>query len=292
LPERTVIMIRKASFLFSAISLLFFTSLIFFLFKESLIIWKKEGLQFILGNIWHFRGETFGLLSMIYGTFWVSVLALLLAAPVGIAASIFISEYTNSKTRMFLKVFVELLAGIPSVVYGLMGVLILRLFISRTFSLQSGDTLITASILLAVMILPTIVSLSEEALQSVPQRIKEASRAFGMSKVQSIIYAILPSAKVGLISSCLLALGRALGETIAVFLVVGRADNRLPETPFSLKPLFEAGQTLTSKLGGSEVNLAYGDPLHWGALCGAALALLSLTFFVYLIGEYLIFKKV
>lgn len=284
-------MIRKAAYFFSGLCLLFFLGMVLFLFLQSLPAWKNEGLSYVIGKIWYYRSEAFGLLSMIYGTLWVSLLSLLLAAPIGIAAAIYISEYSGGKARILLKILVELLAGVPSVVYGLIGVLILRNWVCQSLSLRSGDTLLTASLLLAVMILPTIVSLSEDALKGVPRRFAEASRAMGMNKAQTIIYSLLPSAKVGLISSCLLGLGRALGETIAVFLVVGRADNRLPENLFSLKPLFEAGQTLTSKLGGSEVNLAYGDPLHWGAICGAAFVLLSLALLVYIFGELLIFKN-
>ncbi len=283
-------MIRKASYFFSSLSLLFFAGIVLFLFLESLPVWKKEGLHFFSGKTWYYRNESFGLLPMVFGTLAVSLIALGLAVPMGLGTAIYISEYSGGKAQLFLKILVELLAGVPSVVYGLLGVLILRTWVSHTFSLQSGDTLFTAGILLAVMILPTIVSLSHDALQGVPKRFRQASRAMGLSHVQTILHTLLPSARVGLISSFLLALGRALGETIAVFLVVGRADNRLPDSLFSLRPLVEAGQTLTSKLGGSEVNLAYGDPLHWGALCGAALILLLMALAVYSIGELLIFK--
>lgn len=284
-------MIRKVSFLFSLLSFSFIALLAFFLICESVPAWKENGLHFLFGKTWYYRNESFGLLSMIYGTAWAAFIALALAAPVGIGTAIFISEYTGGKTRMVLKMLVELLAGIPSVVYGLLGVLILRSWIQSSFSIQSGDTLLTAGILLAVMVLPTITSLSEDAIQGVPRRFREASRSMGMSRVQTILHAVLPSAKTGLISSCLLGLGRALGETIAVFLVVGRADNRLPEQWTSLKPLTEAGQTLTSKLGGSEVNLSFGEPLHWSALCGAGLVLLLAVSIVYLIGEWLIFRR-
>lgn len=283
-------MIRKSALFFSGFALLFFLSLVLFLAFESFPIWKEKGISFFTGKIWYYRNESFGLFPMVFGTLWVSLIALGLAAPIGLGTALFISEYSGGKARIFLKILVELLAGVPSVVYGLLGVLILRTWVSETFSIQSGDTLLTAGILLAIMVLPTLVSLSEDALQGVPRRFKEASRGMGLSKVQTILYTLLPSAKVGLISSFLLALGRALGETIAVFLVIGRADNRLPESAFSLKPVFEAGQTLTSKLGGSEVNLAYGDPLHWGAICGAALVLLVMALVVYIVGELLIFK--
>jgi len=284
-------MIRKLSVLFSLISFSFIAILLFFLFFESLPAWKEKGLTFLLGKTWYYRNESFGLLSMIYGTIWVSLIALGLAAPIGFGTAIFISEYSGGKTRMLLKMLVELLAGIPSVVYGLLGVLILRSWIQSSFSIQSGDTLLTAGILLAIMILPTITSLSEDAIQGVPRRFREASRSMGMTQVQTIFYAVLPSAKTGLISSCLLGLGRALGETIAVFLVIGRADSRLPESWSSLQPLTEAGQTLTSKLGGSEVHLAFGEPLHWSALCGAGLVLLLAVSIVYLVGEWLICRR-
>jgi phosphate transport system permease protein len=186
-----------------------------------------------------------------------------------------------------VKVLIELLAGVPSVVYGLLGILLLRDWIYHLFEKfepLSGDTLLTAGVLLAVMILPTIVTLSDDALRGVPAAQRRAARGLGLTHAETILSVAIPQAKRGLGAALLLALGRALGETIAVFLVVGRQDNNLPEHLFSLRAWLGAGQTITSKLGGSETNIAYGDPVHWGAMVGLALLLLMMSGTVTLVG--------
>ena len=217
---------------------------------------------------------------MIYGTAVVALLALMLAAPVGIASAIFTAEYLPRRWRLAVKVLIELLAGIPSVIYGLLGILLLRDWIYDLFTrfdISSGDTLLTAGALLAVMILPTVVTLSDDALRGIPSEQRRAARALGLTRAETIFGICLPQSAHGLMSALLLGLGRALGETIAVFLVVGRQDNHLPKHWLSLRPLIESGQTLTSKLGGSETNIAYGDPLHWAAMVGLGLLLLVIV---------------
>jgi phosphate transport system permease protein len=206
-----------------------------------------------------------------------------------LGAAVFTAEYLPRTARPLGQDLIELLAGIPSVVYGLLGILLLRNWIYdlfERFDLLSGDTLLTAGVLLAVMILPTIVTLSDDALRAVPAAQRRAARALGLTHSEAIVHAALPQARRGLAAALLLALGRAFGETIAVFLVVGRQDNNLPDRLFSLRPLLESGQTLTSKLGGSEVNIAYGDPLHWGAIIGLGLILLVLTGTLTVMGTY------
>jgi phosphate transport system permease protein len=243
--------------------------------------------SYLAGEKWFFRAHQFGALPMIYGTLAVATVALILAAPIGFGAAIFTAEYLPRRPRLALKVLIELLAGIPSVVYGLLGILLLRDWIYRLcerFDPLSGDTLLTAGVLLAVMILPTIVTLSDDALRGVPAAQRNAARGLGLTRAETILGITLPQARRGLGAALLLAFGRALGETIAVFLVVGRQDNNLPVSWLSLRPLLEAGQTLTSKLGSSETNIAYGDPLHWAAIVGLGLILLALTGSVTLLG--------
>ncbi|RYD79816.1 MAG: ABC transporter permease subunit, partial [Verrucomicrobiaceae bacterium] len=141
--------------------------------------------------------------------------------------------------------------------------------------------------LLAVMVLPTIVTLSDDALRAVPSAQRRAARALGLTQAETILHVALPQARRGLGAALLLALGRAMGETIAVFLVVGRQDNNLPERWLSLGPLLQSGQTLTSKLGSSETNISYGDPLHWAAIIGLGVILLLLTGAVAVLGTTL-----
>ena len=248
---------------------------IFYLFAGSAAALRKEGLAFFTTSRWVYRHEDFGAASMLFGSAVVAVLALLLAAPVAIAAAVFISEIAPQRLRVMLKVGVELLAGIPSVVYGLLGVLFLRDWIAALYDrlgvdALSADTLFTGGILLAVMVLPTIATLSEDALHAVPLAAREAARGLGLTRSETITSVVVPRAAAGIIGAVLLGFGRAAGETIAVFLVVGRADNR----PLRFGSIVDAGQTITSKLGGSETNIAVGDPLHMSALMTLALLLL------------------
>lgn len=280
-------MTKALSWIFSIIALSAVALLIGIFVWQSLPVWQKEGWNYIVGEKWYFRQKEFGALSMIYGTVVVAIIALALSAPIGFGAAIFISEYLPRRLRLAVKILVELLAGVPSVVYGLLGILFLRTWIYdgfESFELLSGDTLLTAGILLAVMILPTIVTLSDDALRGVPSAQRQAARGLGMTHAETVLTIALPQAKKGLGAALLLSLGRALGETIAVFLVVGRQDNNLPDRWYSLRAWLESGQTIASKLGGSETNIAYGDPLHWGAMVGLGLVLLVMTTSVTLIG--------
>lgn len=259
---------------------------------QSLPAWRHAGMGYVSGTEWSFRDTRFGALPMIYGTLAVAAVAIALAAPIGFGAALCTAEILPRRARLVVKPAIELLGGIPSVVYGLLGVLVLRTWVHtglRAAGLDplSGDTLLTAGLLLGVMILPTIMTLADDALRAVPASQRAAARGLGLTRGETIVSVVLPQAARGLLAALLLALGRALGETIAVFLVVGRQDNQWPARLLSLRPLIEPGQTLTSKLGGSETNIAYGDPLHWGAMVGLGLLLLALVSFATLIGAHL-----
>jgi len=278
------------SWLFTGLALATVAGGLVMLLVESIPAWKHSGPEFITGKKWFFRQSEFGGAPMIYGSIMVAVVAMVLAAPVGIGAAIFGVEYLPRKWRLGLKVTVELLAGIPSVVYGLLGILLLRNWIYdllQDFDPLSGDTLLTAGVLLGLMILPTIMTLADDALRGVPGTQRLAARGLGLTATETALHVSVPQAFPGLLAAVLLALGRAMGETIAVFLVVGRQDNQWPSSLLSLKPLLESGQTLTSKLGGSETNIAYGQPLHWGAIMGLGLILLSLVVIITLTGAWL-----
>ena len=285
---------RLMSFAFSAVAAIFLVALVVLFIWQSIPVWRHEGTSFLSGKNWFYRQEQFGALSMIYGTVVVSFLALLLAAPIGIGSAVFSTEFLPNRLRFAVKVVIELLAGVPSVVYGLLGILFLRDWIYSAltpFDPLSGDTLLTAGILLAVMILPTVMTLSDDALRGVPAAQRSAARGLGLTHTEVILSICLPQAARGMVAAVLLALGRALGEAIAVFLVVGRQDNQWPANLFSLQPLIEPGQTLTSKLASSETNIAYGDPLHWAAIISAGLVLLAMTIALTLIGTRLMRPK-
>ncbi len=248
-----------------------------------LFVWQSlpglaaEGLGFLTGTRWFYRAGEFGAAPMLYGSLAVALVALAIAVPLGLGTATFSAEIAPGWLRAPLRSAVELLAAVPSVVYGLLGVLLLR---DRVFALLepfdplSGDTLATGGLLLAAMVLPTVTSLADDALRGVPAGQRRAARALGLTRAETIVRVVVPAAAPGLAAAVLLAFGRAIGETIAVFLVVGRQDNQWPERLLSLRPLAEAGQTLTTKLGGSELQIAYGDPAHWSAMMGLGLLLL------------------
>src|SRR3954466_6999810 len=283
-------MTRFCSWLFTGLALASLAALVGVFLWQSVPVLQHEGLGYFTGTRWFFRQHQFGALAMIYGSAVVSLIALALAAPLGLGAAIFTAEYLPPRARLAVKILIELLAGVPSVVYGLLGILLLRDWIYQLFAAAdplSGDTLLTAGVLLAVMILPTVVTFSDDALRAVPAAQRRAGRALGLTRAEVILHVALPQARRGLGAALLLALGRALGETIAVFLVVGRQDNNWPASWLTLRPLLESGQTLTSKLGSSETNIGYGDPLHWGAIVGLGLILLLLTGAATVLGTFL-----
>jgi phosphate transport system permease protein len=273
-------MTRALSWLFSLMALAVMGLLLGIFIWQSVPVWQQEGWGYLTSTRWYFRQHEFGVGAMVYGTLVVSLIALGLAVPLGLGAAVCTAEYLPRRLRMGTKVVIELLAGVPGVVYGLLGILLLREWVYAAFSPfepLSGDTLLTAGILLAIMILPTITTLGDDALRSVPAAQRLAARGLGLTRAETLLHVTLPQARRGLGSAVLLALGRAMGETTAVFLVVGRQDNHLPDHWLSLRHWLESGQTLTSKLVSSETSIAYGDPVHWAAIVGLGLVLLVLT---------------
>jgi phosphate transport system permease protein len=271
---------RWASAGFTALALAAFLGMLVLFAAESAAIWRADAGGYLLGTTWFYRAHRFGILPMVYGTLAVSAVALVAAVPLSLGAAICTAELLPGRLRLAAKLLIELLSGIPSVVYGLLGILLLRAPVERLLAPWdpvSGDTLLTGGLLLGVMILPTVTTLADDALRGVPAAERLAGRALGLTQSEVILGISLRRAFPGLASAVLLGLGRALGETVAVFLVIGRQDNQWPESLLSFAPLAQAGQTLTSKLGGSEPFLAYGDPLHWAAIVGLALVLFALV---------------
>jgi phosphate transport system permease protein len=270
---------RAATGVATLLALAAIVAILFFLAIGSVPVLRQEGLAFFLRNHWAYRSGVFEAVAMIYGSAVVSTIALLLATPVAITAALFMSEIASERVRIMLKFLIELLAGVPSVVYGLLGVLILRNWMLAAFErleldAYSGDTLLTAGVLLAVMILPTLTTLADDGFRSVGSAYRDAARGLGLTRAESAVFVVARQALPALIGAVLLALGRALGETVAVFLVVGRADNRFPAPGELLTSLIDAGQTITSKLGGAETSIAVGDELHMSALLALGLVLL------------------
>ncbi len=238
-------------------------------------------MNFITGSTWDPSGYNFGILPLIVGTLLVVGGALLIALPIGIFSAIHLSEYCPQRIKNIVKPIIELLAGVPSVVYGFVGLAVLAPQIANTFSLRSGQTALAGAIILSIMILPTIVSISEDAISAVPKSYKEASLALGATHFQTVRKVLLPAAISGITASIILAVGRALGETMAVLMVCGGVAN-IP--PLSLEMFFTAVKPMTAAIAAEMGETAVGS-LHYSALFGVALVLFLITYLVNFIAD-------
>jgi phosphate transport system permease protein len=214
---------------------------------------------------------------MIMGTLLVTLGAIMFALPFGMATAIFMAEITNIRVRNILKPVVELLAGIPSVVYGFFGLVVLVPLIQKSFSLDVGETVLAGSIILGIMALPTIVTVAEDSLRTTPRALKEASLALGASQWQTLVRVVIPYAKSGISTAIILGIGRAIGETMAVLMVTGNSSN-VP-TSF-LQPTRTIPATIAAELG----ETPYGG-LHFRALFALAIILFLFTILVNLTVE-------
>ena len=260
--------LEPLAWIFALMNLIFVTGAMglgVFLLVQSLPIMKAEGLDFWLGENW-WVGETYGALSMIVGSLMVTALAVTLALPIALSAALYTSEYLSPSLRRGVKGVMELLAGVPGIIYGLLGISFLAVTVKESFNLLDGNTLFTAGCLLAIMILPTVLTLAEDALRAVPIEYREVAEGLGLSKLQTALRVVVPQASSGIAGAILLGIGKAMGETIAVLMVIGSLD-RIPGWN-----LFVSGQTIPSKLG-REAAEALGSGLHWSALMGLGLTL-------------------
>lgn len=223
---------------------------------------------------------------MIYGTLAVSFIALMIAIPIGISTSIFISEFIPKDLQLFLKGILEILAGIPSIVYGLVGVGVLNLWVAQWFELSTGRTLFSGGIILGIMVLPTIISLCHQSFEEVPKALKDSAKGLGLYPHEIFRRVVLPSASHQMVGAILLALGRALGETMAVMLIVGSID-RLPSPWFNV---LQPGQTMTAKLGREIGESSFGT-IHFSALISIGLFLFVLVLIISLLGQLWYQKK-
>ena len=215
--------------------------------------------KFITGSVWSVGDASYGILPLIVGSFIVTLGALALGTPLAVGTAVFLSEVASPKVRAVVRPAVELLAGIPSVVYGFFGIILLRAIVAE-FTGSLGFGAFTAWIVLAIMIVPTIAALSEDALRSIPEGIREASFAMGATQWQTIYKVVLPAAKIGIIDAIILGMGRAIGETMAVLMVVGNA-------PVFPSGIFAPLSTMTTQI---VMDMPYAVGLHRTALFAMA----------------------
>lgn len=253
-----------------------------FIFREGLPVMLKTGLgNFIFGQEWAPTDGKFGIFSMIIGSFAVTLGALVLGVPLGVACAIFLAEIAPEKATRIIRPAVELLAGIPSVVYGFFGLIIIAPFI-RNYLGGSGLSMLAGSIILAIMILPTVISISEDAIRAVPKEYKEGSLALGATHWQTINSVILPAASSGILAAVVLGMGRAIGETMAVIMVTGNTA----QIPHSI---LEPVRTLT---GNVAIEMSYAADDHRQALFGTGIVLFGVIMFLNMLFGLFTRKKV
>ncbi|HNY62200.1 MAG TPA: phosphate ABC transporter permease subunit PstC [Bacteroidales bacterium] len=225
----------------------------------------------------------FGTLPMLLGTLLVSLVAILFALPLGLGVAIYLSELAPEGIRKFLKPIIELLAGIPSVVYGFFGLVVLAPLVQKTFNLPVGETALTGSLILAIMALPTIISIAEDAMRNTPRAMKEASLALGATHWQTIYRVIIPYSKSGISAAVVLGIGRAIGETMAVLMVTGNA---------ALMPtsLFDPVRTIPATIA-AELGEAPSGGAHYQALFLLGAILFIITLFISIAAEMISKKK-
>ncbi len=257
-----------------------------FLVKEGLALFQTVPIgDFLLGDRWYPISEPprFGILPLLLGSLWVTVGAVALSVPVGIASALFISEIATGWMREALKTGTELLAVIPSVVLGFIGVTMVAPYIQRTFHLSTGLTALTGAFVLALMAMPTIVSITEDALAAVPRGYREAALALGATRWQMMWRVLLPAARSGILAATMLGIGRVIGETMAVMMVTGNAAV-IPQT--LLRPVRTMTATIAAEMGetvrGSE---------HYFALFAIGVVLFALSFVINMLADLFLHRE-
>jgi phosphate transport system permease protein len=275
------ILVEKALLISAATSIVIVIFIFCFLFSQGAPAFYHIGVgQFLTGVVWQPTSvieAKFGAVSLIWGTTMVTLLAMIIAVPLGIAMAIYIAEVAHPMEKEILKPIAELLAAVPSVVYGFFASTTMATWIQQSTGTPFRLNAMNGGMILAIMAIPTIVSLAEDAITSVPKDYREASLALGASKWETIRNAVLPSSVSGIIVSIFLGFGRAIGETMAVLMATGNAPN------FSLN-IFDSVRTLTATIAIETPEVAFGS-LHWNALFALAIILFALTFFFNFLGS-------
>ncbi len=274
-------LVEKGLFLTAIFSIIIILIIIAFIFREGFPIFQEYGvLNFIFGMNWAPSDEQYGVFTMIVGSLCITGLSLLMAVPLSILCAIFMAEIAPKTFRKILKPTIETLAGIPSVVYGFFGLIVLVPLVRVQFG-GTGFSMLTASIILTIMILPTIISVSEDALRSVPHEYKEASLALGATQWQTIKNVIFPAAIPGVITAIILGMGRAVGETLAVIMVAGNVT-QIPNS------ILDPVRALTSNIA---LEMGYATGVHYNALFGTAIVLFIMIMVLLVIANYFHYKK-
>jgi phosphate transport system permease protein len=277
--------IKYIFFVVALVSIIVLCLIILSLFREGLPIFKLVSVNdFLWGRDWYPTSDpaSFGIFALIIGSLVVTFFAILIAVPLGVLSAVYIAEIAPVKTKELLKSIIELLAGIPSVVLGFFGMVIVAPWLQETFDLPTGLNIINASVILAIMAIPTISSISEDALYAVPNEFKEASYALGATRYETIAKVIIPSALSGISTAVMLGIARAIGETMVVLMVAGGAA-AIPQS------IFDSVRPMPASIAAEMGEAPFGGA-HYHALFAIGIVLFFLTLAFNLIADYLSHK--
>lgn len=267
-------------------SILFVLMILFFLIYEGIPALYTIPLSDLFSTRWYPIEEYYGIIPLILGSLVVTLGASLVAVPFGVLTAVYISEIAPAWLKEILKPLVELLAGFPSVVLGFLGILVVSPFLRDVMKLPTGLTALTGSLLLGGIAIPTIVSISEDALNNVPETYRQGSLALGLTRWQTIWGVTVPAAKSGILTAIMLGLGRTIGETMTVMMVTGNA----PVIPSSFKALFMPIRTMTATIASEMGEVASGSS-HYHGLFFIGMVLFLFTLTVNLIASKISFSK-
>ncbi len=268
--------------LLTLFSMLLLAFIVIFIFKEGFAFFKEVSIfKFISGKTWNPLGspDKLSIFPIILGTIYVSFIGILIALPIGVGSAVVLSSYTDENMKRVIRGIVDVLAGIPSVVYGFIGLLVLVKFFEVKFSFASGESVLAGGIILSIMMLPYIISTCEESMEKVYREYAQYSNALGVSKSYMIRKIVLPESRRSILASIVLALGRGMGETMAVMMVIGNA----PIMP----KLFRKCQTIPSLIA-LEMGMAEVGSLHYHSLFASGFILMLMLF---IINTFLYFIK-
>jgi phosphate transport system permease protein len=275
--------IESVLFFISTLTVAILFLICLFLFRDSLLLFKETSLlDFLTGTFWYPTSvnKQFGLLPLLFGSLLVTAGAILFSVPLGVASAIYISELAHPKVADFLKPFIEILAGVPSVVFGFFGLVVLVPLMQETLNLPTGQTALAGSIMLGIMALPTIITISEDAISSVPSTLRQGSLALGATRWQTIYKVIIPASLSGISAAVMLGVGRAIGETMTLMMVTGNAGI-IPSFPGGfLDPVRTMTATIALEMG----EVPQGSD-HFHALFAVGSVLFIITFLINLIAD-------
>jgi phosphate transport system permease protein len=257
-----------------------------FLLREGVPTFFEVPLNNLFSTRWYPTFDLFGTLPLILGSILITVAAIVMAVPLGVATAVFVREVAPGWTREILKPMIEVLAGIPSVVLGFFGMTLIAPLIRETLGTPTGLTAFTGALILAYMALPTIISVAEDALDAVPKSYRDAGLAMGATQWQTIWRIVVPAARSGIVTAVMLGMGRAIGETMAVMMVTGNAARM----PLTLDSAFRPARTMTATIAAEMGEVAQGS-VHYHALFGIGIILFVLTFVINLAAASSIFEK-